>query len=63
LVDLDSANDVFKFQIASQGVVIYAARRQGLEHYLDNIYAAYLQLNDDRKAILDDIKNGVYYAR
>lgn len=63
LVDLESADDVFKFQIASQGMVVYAAHRQDLEHYLDNIYAIYLQLNDDRKAILDDINNGIYYAR
>ncbi len=63
LVDLETANDVFKFQVASQGVVIYAACKRDTEYYLDNIYTAYLQLNDDRKAILDDINNGVYYAR
>ncbi len=63
LVDLETANDVFKFQVASQGVVIYAACTRDIEYYLDNIYTAYLQLNDDRKAILDDINNGVYYAR
>ena len=59
LVDLESANEVFKFQIVSQGMVIYAACRQSLELYLDKIYTIYLQLNDDRKAILDDIRNGV----
>jgi predicted nucleotidyltransferase len=62
LVNLDIANDVFKFQVASQGVVIFAARMLDIEFYLDNIYTAYLQLNDDRKAILEDINNGVYYA-
>ncbi len=62
LVDLESASDVFKFQIASGGIVIYADSSKDIELYLDKIYTIYLQLNDDRKAILEDIRNGVYYV-
>ncbi|MHB1680589.1 MAG: type VII toxin-antitoxin system MntA family adenylyltransferase antitoxin [bacterium] len=62
LVDLENASDVFKFQIASQGIVIYADNSKNIELYLDKIYTIYLQLNDDRKAILEDIRNGVYYV-
>jgi predicted nucleotidyltransferase len=62
LVDLESASDVFRFQIASQGIVIYADNSKDIELYLDKIYTIYLQLNDDRKAILEDVRNGVYYV-
>jgi predicted nucleotidyltransferase len=63
LINLETATDVLKFQIASQGKVIYAADRQNVENYLDKIYTAYLQLNEDRKGILEDISKGVYYER
>jgi predicted nucleotidyltransferase len=63
LVNLQTASDVFRFQIVSNGIVIYALDKKSLEPRLDKIYAFYLQLNDDRKAILNDIKNGSYYAR
>jgi len=62
LVDIESASDVFKFQIASEGIVIYSSNSKDIELYLDKIYTIYLQLNDDRKAILEDIRNGVYYV-
>ena len=47
LVDITKANDVFKFQIVSQGKIIYQLKN--MDQYLDQIYLTYLRLNEDRQ--------------
>jgi predicted nucleotidyltransferase len=56
LVDLKHANDVLSFQIISQGIIIYQKNNDSIEieKYLDNVYSRYMQLNQDRKEILDN---------
>lgn len=52
LVDLSNANDVFKFQIVSQGQIIYQLKN--MDSYLDQVYLTYLKLNEDRQGIIDN---------
>lgn len=52
LVDLATVNDVFKFQIVSEGKVLYA--QDGADDFMDRAYTTYLQLNDDRKEIIQN---------
>ncbi|MEA3315793.1 MAG: nucleotidyltransferase domain-containing protein [Campylobacterota bacterium] len=54
LVDIESANDVLKFEIASTGKVIL---NKNMDSFLDRCYTSYFVLNEDRKEILE------YYDR
>ncbi|MEA3315371.1 MAG: nucleotidyltransferase domain-containing protein [Campylobacterota bacterium] len=54
LVDIQSANDVLKFEIASTGKVIL---NKNMDSFLDRCYTSYFVLNEDRKEILE------YYDR
>lgn len=56
LINLGQASDVFSFQIVSQGMVIYQKKDKFvmIEKYLNSVYARYMQLNQDRKEILDN---------
>ena len=49
LVDLKTANDVLKFQIASRGKIILNHK---MDWFLDRCYTDYFTLNDDRQEIL-----------
>ena len=53
LIDLATANDVLKFQIATTGKVLYKQESIEVEYFLDRIYLDYLQLNEDRAEILE----------
>jgi predicted nucleotidyltransferase len=53
LIDMSCANEVLNFQIVSSGVVLYTKDRAYSEKYMDMVYAKYLQLNEDRKEILE----------
>ena len=53
LVDLEQASDVFKFQIVTTGSMLFQSEDFNL--YFDQIYLNYLQLNDDRKEILQHV--------
>lgn len=52
LVNLQSVDTVFRFIIVSTGEVIF--QEGDFEEYLDHAYTLYLQLNDDRKEILEN---------
>jgi predicted nucleotidyltransferase len=49
LVDLSCVNDVLRFEIVSNGIVIL---NDGMDNFLDRSYTNYFQLNDDRGEIL-----------
>jgi predicted nucleotidyltransferase len=49
LVDLSCVNDVLRFEIVSNGIIIF---NDGMDIYLDRSYTNYFQLNDDRWEIL-----------
>jgi predicted nucleotidyltransferase len=53
LVDLSNANDVIKFEIISKGEVIFKKPSEKLELFLDDVYINYIQLNEDRKEIME----------
>ncbi|MFW6308172.1 MAG: type VII toxin-antitoxin system MntA family adenylyltransferase antitoxin [Campylobacterales bacterium] len=53
LVDMSSANDVLNFQIVSTGEVLYKKDDMYAESFMDRVYTKYLQLNEDRKEILE----------
>lgn len=53
LVDMSSANDVLNFQIVSTGEVLYKKDEMYAESFMDRVYTKYLQLNEDRKEILE----------
>ncbi|KIM13249.1 MAG: hypothetical protein KU38_00900 [Sulfurovum sp. FS08-3] len=50
LVDMQSANDVLRFEIASTGKVIL---NKNMDSFLDRCYTSYFVLNEDRKEILE----------
>lgn len=53
LVDMKKANDVINFQIVSSGMVIYENDKTMSGFFMDMVYRRYLQLNEDRKEILE----------
>jgi len=50
LIDMQSANDVLKFEIASTGKVIL---NKNMDSFLDRCYTNYFVLNEDRKEIIE----------
>ncbi len=63
LIALKTATDVMKFQIISKGVRILVKDMRKAEQFEDLAYSLYLDLNEQRKGILDDIyKRGYVYG-
>ena len=63
LIVLKSATDVMKFQIISKGVRIFVKDVKKAEQFEDLVYCLYLDLNEQRKGILEDIyKRGYVYG-
>ena len=56
LVDLSKSNDVISFEAISKGINIFKKSSKKLEQFLDSIYINYIQLNEDRKEILEMYK-------
>lgn len=54
LVDMDKANDVINFEIVTKGEIIFKEEGTEIEKYIDLVYLRYLQLNDDRREIIED---------
>ena len=52
LVDLKTIDTVFRFVIVSTGNIIF--QDGNFDEYLDLAYTMYLQLNDDRKELLEN---------
>ena len=53
LIDLKKANDVIRFEIISKGEVVFQKPSHKLELFLDDTYINYIQLNEDRKEIME----------
>lgn len=51
LVDMKKASTVFRFEIVSNGQILF--QDGDFDAYLDLVYTLYLQLNDDRKEVLE----------
>ena len=63
LIALKTATDVMKFQIISKGVRIFVKDMRKAEQFEDLVYSLYLDLNEQRKGILEDIyKRGYVYG-
>jgi len=62
LIDLNEASEVMRFEIVSKGNKIFSDESQELELFEDKVYMLYIDLNENRMHILDDIaKRGSVY--
>ncbi len=55
LLDLDRASLVMQFEVISTGERIYCADENAIAHYETLVYSRYLDFNQVRKPIIDDI--------
>ena len=63
LIALKTATDVMRFQIINKGVRIFVKDTRKAEQFEDLVYSLYLDLNEQRKGILEDIyKRGYVYG-
>ena len=63
LVDLRSASTVMRMQVVSTGRVLFASDRAEVDRFEMYVLADYCRLNEERRAILDDVKRrGRVYA-
>ena len=58
LVNLDNINDSFRYEILINGKTIFCKDEFKFEMYKLDMYREYLELNESRKAIIDNIKRG-----
>jgi len=58
LIDLCNIGDGFKYEILMNGKVLYCKNELQFELYKLDMYREYLELNESRKQIIDDIKKG-----
>jgi hypothetical protein len=56
LLDLQSALTVLRIQAIDKGRRLFGAGRAALEEFEDRVFADYAQLNEERAAILADIR-------
>ncbi len=57
LIDLNFTNDVMRFQIITTGKRIYHLDFNEMEHFENNVYSMYLDLNEQRKGILEEFQD------
>lgn len=58
LINLDNIGDGFRYEILINGIVLYCEDEFKFELYKLDMYREYLELNESRKEILDEIKKG-----
>ena len=58
LIDLDNTQDGIRYEILINGITIYNKDEMQFELYKLDMYREYLELNESRKMIIDNIKNG-----
>ena len=62
LVDLHTASEVMRMQVVSGGKRIYVKGFERVEAFEDLVYMLYIDLNENRAGILEDImKRGTVY--
>lgn len=57
LVDLQAASTVMRMQVVSTGRVLYERSRPERDHFETYVYSAYAHLNEERRALLADIRD------
>jgi len=63
LIDLLQASTVMQMQVISSGKRLYCREHTGCERFEDYVYVAYARLNEERRGILEDIKQrGTVYG-
>ena len=63
LVDLRSASTVMQMQVVSTGRLLLSTDQGAVDRFEMYVYADYCRLNEERRAILDDVKRrGRVYA-
>ena len=58
LIDLKNAQDGIRYEILVNGITIYVKDELRFELYKLDMYREYLELNESRKIIIDNIKKG-----
>ena len=58
LVDLNNIGDGFRYEILINGKTIYWENEMKFELYKLDMYREYLELNESRKKIIEEIKKG-----
>ena len=58
LIDLDNTQDGIRYEILINGIIIYVKDEFKFELYKLDMYREYLELNESRKEIIDNIKKG-----
>lgn len=58
LVDLDSISDSFRYEILINGKILYCKNSFKFDLYKLDMFREYLELNESRKIIIDNIKKG-----
>lgn len=58
LVDLDAISDSFRYEILMNGKVLYCKDSFKFDLYKLDMFREYLELNESRKIIIDNIKEG-----
>lgn len=58
LIDLDKITDSFRYEILMNGKVLFCENDVEFDLYKLDMFREYLELNESRKAIIDNIKKG-----
>ena len=58
LINLDEIGDTFRYEILINGKTLYCEDELKFELYKLDMYREFLDLNESRKMIIDNIKNG-----
>lgn len=58
LINLNTINEDFKYEILISGKTLYCKNEYEFEMYKLKMYSNYLLFSEDRKPIIDKIKNG-----
>lgn len=58
LINLDSINDDFKYEILMNGKTLYCKNELKFELYKLDRYQEYFDLNESRQSIIERVKNG-----
>lgn len=63
LVDLRMASTVMRIQVISSGQCLYESNRYERDRFEDYVYSSYARLNEERKEIINEVKNrGTVYG-
>ena len=58
LIDLDEIGDTFRYEILANGKILYTENEFNFEMYKIDMYREFLDLNESRQAIINNIKKG-----